>query len=57
MRACHIEPASGHMGIRHTVYRIIERFYWKGLNKDVEKMVRCVLQYTKHLLSFIDIYM
>ena len=40
MRACHVEPTSGHMGIKHTVCHISECFFWKGLNKDVEHMVR-----------------
>ena len=39
MRACHVEPTSGHMGIKRTVYHISECFFWKGLNKDVEHMV------------------
>ena len=35
MRAFHVEPASGHMGIS-TVCCITECFFWKGITKDVE---------------------
>ena len=40
MRVCHVEPTSGHMGIKRTVHRVTERFFWKGVTKDVEYMVR-----------------
>ena len=30
MRACHVEPTAGHMGIKRTIHRISERFFWKG---------------------------
>ena len=37
--ACHVDPTSGHMGIRKTVARVKERFTWKGVYKDVEAVV------------------
>ena len=37
---CHVEPTSSHMGIKRTVHRVTERFFWKGVTKDVEYMVR-----------------
>ena len=40
MRACHVEPTSGHMGIKHTVCHISECFFRKRVNKDVEHIVR-----------------
>ena len=40
MSACHLDPTSGHTGIKRTSYRIAERFFWKGLTKDVEQLVR-----------------
>lgn len=40
MQACHMSPTSGHMGIKRTMYRVTERFFWKGVAKDVEKFVR-----------------
>ncbi len=39
LRASHIDPTAGHMGIKRTLYRINERFMWHGLIKDVEEMV------------------
>ena len=39
MRACHVEPTSGHMGIEHTVISQSASFR-KGLNEEVEHMVR-----------------
>ena len=46
LRACHIDPTAGHMGIKKTVNRITERFMWPGIVKDVKEMV-C---YTKHII-------
>ena len=42
MRACHAEPTSGHYYGHKTyhLYRITARFFWKGLTKDVDHMVR-----------------
>ena len=40
MRACHVEPTSGHMGIKRTVHRVTEHFFLKGVTKDMEYMVR-----------------
>lgn len=42
LRACHMDPTSGHMGVKRTAYRIGERFYWKGMMKDVELVVSFV---------------
>ena len=36
MQACHSDPTSGHMG---AIFRITERFFWKGVTHDVEKFV------------------
>ena len=40
--ACHIDPTSGHMGVKKTVARVKERFTWKGVYQDVEKIVSCL---------------
>ena len=38
MRACHVEPTSGHMGMKRTIHRITERFFWKkSRNKGPEE--------------------
>lgn len=39
LRACHIDPTSGHMGEKKTVAKISERYMWNGIVKDVKKMV------------------
>ena len=46
LRACHIDPTAGHMGIKRTVNRITEHFMWPGIVKDVKEMV-C---YTKYII-------
>lgn len=39
----HCEPLSGHLGIAKTLHKIRNRYYWTGLQKDVEKFVKgCV---------------
>ena len=40
LKACHIDPTSGHMGVKKTLNRITERFLWSGIVKDVNRMVR-----------------
>ena len=42
MTSCHVDATSGHMGVRKTLFRISERFYRKGVSKDVENMVSIV---------------
>ena len=37
--ACHVDPTSGHMGVKKTVARIQERFAWKGIVHDVQQIV------------------
>ena len=37
--ACHVDPTSGHMGVKKTVARIRERFAWKGILHDVQQIV------------------
>ena len=43
MQACHSDPTSGHMGVKRTIFRITERFFWKGVTHDVEKFVNASL--------------
>ena len=42
-RACHVDPTSGHMGVKRTIARIKERFAWKGMYQDVQQIVSCLL--------------
>ena len=39
LSACHVDPTSGHMGVKRTLNRISERFKWPGMVKDVLDMV------------------
>ena len=39
VRCCHADPTSGHLGEKKTYNRIIERFTWKGVMKDVKQVV------------------
>lgn len=41
--ACHSDKTSGHFGVKKTIGRIAERFYWRGMYKQVSEMVRCTL--------------
>ena len=37
--ACHSEPTSGHFGVTKTRKKISERFYWKGMAKQIKELV------------------
>ena len=39
LKACHLDPTSGHLGVKHTLSRITERFMWPGVSKDVEWLI------------------
>ena len=38
--AYHDEPTAGHYGTEKTFARIAQRYYWKGMRKDIENYVR-----------------
>ena len=38
-KACQVHPTSGHMGVKKTVARIKGRFAWKGIIKDVQRLI------------------
>ena len=38
-KACHVDPTSGHLGVKKTVGRVKERFMWKGVWSDVRNIV------------------
>ena len=40
LASCHDSVTSGHLGIAKTKKRILSRFYWPSLKKDVENYVR-----------------
>ena len=37
--SCHSDETSGHFGVRKTANRISDRFYWRGMWKEVENYV------------------
>ena len=39
LKACHVDLTPGHMGGKHTSRRTLERFFWKGVIKDIESKV------------------
>lgn len=39
LKQCHDNKASGHLGIKKTLGRVKERFYWPGLRSDVDAYV------------------
>jgi hypothetical protein len=38
-RLCHVDPTSGHLGIKKTYGRFTERFAWNAVLKDVKEVV------------------
>ena len=42
-RACHEEPTSGHEGQKKTLWRVRERFWWRGVSAYVRKFVSSCL--------------
>jgi len=36
----HDAPSAGHLGVTNTIGKIRERFYWVGINRDVEDWCR-----------------
>ena len=39
LHGCHVDSTAGHMGREKTLYRIKERFMWKGMYRDVQELV------------------
>ena len=39
LESCHSEPTSGHFSTTKTWRRIAERFYWRGMSKQVKELV------------------
>ena len=50
LRACHLDPTSGHMGVKRTLRRITERYTWCGITKDVKKFVSNPLYYNNYTI-------
>ena len=39
LESCHSDPSSGHFGTTKTWRRVAERFYWRGMSKQVKELV------------------
>jgi hypothetical protein len=40
MFQCHNVPASGHLGMKKTYQKLVQRFYWPQVHYDLEKYIR-----------------
>lgn len=40
LRECHDKPTAGHMGIKKTKSKVMERYFWPGMGKDIERYVK-----------------
>ena len=40
LRALHNAPSAGHFGYRKTLLRVRQRFYWPGMNREIEEWCR-----------------
>ena len=50
LEECHDMSASGHLGIKQTLARIEENYYWEGMYEDVRKYVTsCIACITKKM--------
>lgn len=47
---CHDDPKSAHFGVQKTIDRVMDRYYWPGLSRDVREYVKkCVVcRMSKH---------
>lgn len=50
LRECHDDPKSAHLGVQKTIDRVMDRYYWPGLTRDIKAYVKgCdVCKTTKH---------
>ena len=48
---------SGHMGVKRTSHRVLERFFWKGIIKDIGSMNN-ISHFSLHVYaSYTDLYL
>lgn len=40
LRECHDDPKSAHLGIQKTIDRVLDRYYWPGMSKDIKAYVK-----------------
>ena len=57
LKACHVNLTSGHMGVKRTSHRVLERFFWKGIIKDIGSMNN-ISHFSLHVYaSYTDLYL
>ena len=47
LHLAHAIPLAGHMGKRKTAQRLLQRFYWPSLYRDVAQLIRSCAEYQK----------
>lgn len=40
LNECHDDPKSAHLGVQKTIDRVLDRYYWPGLSRDVRAYVK-----------------
>lgn len=40
LKECHDDPQSAHLGVQKTIDRILDRYYWPGVSRDVKKYIK-----------------
>lgn len=40
MKECHDEPTAAHLGAQKTIDRVLDRYFWPGMSKDIKKYVK-----------------
>lgn len=48
LQECHDAPTAGHIGIRKTITRVEQWYYWPGMFRDVARYVRSCVQCQKY---------
>ena len=43
MALCHDEPTKGHPGVHKTTELVKQRYWWKGMGKDIENYMKSYL--------------
>lgn len=51
LKECHDDPTAGHFGMKKTINRVRQRYYWTSLIKDVKEYVRKCETCAKHKVS------
>lgn len=44
LRSYHDDPTAGHYGIQHTLHRIVTRYFWPGMAREIGEYVRSCIE-------------